>query len=76
MSKVDEILKEAAELPVEEKLVLAHRLLISSEPAISDEIERAWDLEIRDRIGRYDTGVSSSRPASDVFNDIRRRLQE
>lgn len=76
MKKVDEILKEAADLPVEDKLALAHKLLASSEPAVSHEIERAWDLEIRERIARYDAGETSARPASEVFSDIRRRLRE
>jgi len=76
MRRVEDILREASELPVEQRLSLAHKLLVSGEPATSDEIERAWDAEIRKRIDRYDAGESTARPASEVFDVIRRRLQE
>jgi hypothetical protein len=36
------------------------------EPHASEDVEHAWDLEIRDRIARYDRGESRSRPAGDV----------
>ena len=74
MSKIDELVREACELPGDQRLTLAHRLLASNEPPASDEIEQAWDVEIRERIKRFDEGRGKSRPASDVFADLDRRL--
>jgi hypothetical protein len=75
MTKVEKILKEASALPLDQRLTLVHRLLISTEPAALDEVDSAWDLEIRQRIERYDRGLSSSRPANDVFADLDRRMR-
>ena len=76
MSSIDRLLKEAVELPEDQRLTLAHRLLVSSEPPASDEIEHAWDAAIRDRIRRYDEGSTLARPAGDVFAELDRRLRK
>lgn len=72
---VTRLLQEAAQLPEDQRLTLAHRLLVAAEPPPSDEVEQAWDAEIRERIARYDRGETRSRPASDVFSDLTRRLE-
>ena len=75
MATVQQLLKEAALLPEDQRLTLVHRLLVACEPAVSEEVERAWDAEIRERIARHDRGEARSRSASDVFSDLDRRLQ-
>lgn len=74
MSKIDQLFKEACELPGDQRLTLAHRVLASNEPPPSDDVEQAWDVEIRGRIKRYDEGRGKSRSASEVFADLDRRL--
>ena len=74
MSKLDELVKEACELPGDQRLTLAHRVLAASEPQPSDEVEQAWDAEIRERIKKFDQGRGKARPASAVFADLDRRL--
>jgi putative addiction module component (TIGR02574 family) len=60
---LDQITKEAMDLPPQQKLALAGFLLESADTATADpEAEAAWEAEIRDRIqavkeGRL-TGVS------------------
>jgi hypothetical protein len=75
MSTMNKLLNEATHLPEDQRITLAHRLLMVGEPHTSEDVEYAWDLEIRDRIARYDRGESSSRLAGDVFSDIDRRLK-
>lgn len=75
MSTMNKILDEARHLPEDQRLALAHRLLTVGEPGFSEDIRQAWDLEIRERIARYDLGESKSRPANDVFRDIDKRLK-
>lgn len=75
MSTMNKILDEALHLPEDQRLALAHRLLTVDEPGFSEDIRQAWDLEIRERIARYDLGESKSRPANDVFRDIDKRLK-
>jgi hypothetical protein len=74
MSRIDELVKEACELPGDQRLTVAHRVLAASEPQPSDEVEQAWDVAIRERIKRYDEGQSKPRLASQVFADLDRRL--
>lgn len=51
---VDSIVAEAVQLPPDQRLILAHRILISVEPESSAAMDAAWDHEIRERIARYD----------------------
>ncbi len=74
MSSVDELLWEANKLPQDQRLTLAHRLLASGEPSVSEDVERAWDLLIRERIERYDQGKAASRSAGRVFAEVDRRF--
>jgi len=74
MSALDDIFSRARKLTPTQRLALAHRLLSSDEPATADEINEAWDREIRERITELDAGRSATRPASDVFNDIDQRF--
>lgn len=75
MNSINQILQEAIRLPEDQRLTLVNRLLTLSEPHISDNISHTWDLEIRDRIARYDQGEIRSRPAGKVFSDLDRRLK-
>ena len=74
MSKIDQLLKEACELPGDQRLTLAHRGLALNEPVLTEDVEQAWDVEIRERIRRFDEGRGQSRPAGEVFADLDRRL--
>ena len=72
---VETIIAEAIQLPPDQRLTLAHRILSSVEPAGSPENDVAWDKEIRERIARYDAGGVRSIPASEVFGELDRRLR-
>lgn len=74
MSSLDQILAEAERLPADQKLTLAYRLLASNEPEATPEVESAWEMEISERIRKYDDGVSVSFPAGKVFSELDRRL--
>ena len=76
MSSIDQLYEEAAQLPEDQKLTLAYRLLTSGEPPITDEIEQEWDVAIRDRIRRYEEGTAPSRSASEVFSDLDQKLSK
>lgn len=72
---VDTIVAEAVQLPPDQRLTLAHKILSSIEPERSTEIDAAWDHEIRDRIARYDAGGVQCIPATEVFAELDRRLR-
>ena len=70
MSSVKEILQEAIQLPEDQRFTLVHKLLTVGEPHPTDDVMRAWDMEIRNRIERYDREESHSRSADKVFKDL------
>jgi hypothetical protein len=74
MKTIEEILQEAEHLPLNQRLSLAHRLLVLSEPDASPDIDEAWDIAIRERIMRYDQGQTQSSPASEVFSELDNQL--
>lgn len=74
MNSLNHILQEASRLPEDQRLTLAHRLLTIGEPS-AEGTEHIWDVEIRDRIARYDRGEICSRPAGEVFSDLDQRLK-
>jgi len=75
MNSINQIFQKANNLPEDQRFTLVHRLLLMGEPDAVQEVEHAWDIEIRDRIARYDRGEIHSRPAGDVFSDLDRYLK-
>ncbi len=77
MSKTVESLAAAAlDLPSDQRLALAHRILTSVEPASSPALEEEWDAEIRDRIERLDSGALRAMSASDAFAAVDRAIRQ
>jgi putative addiction module component (TIGR02574 family) len=71
---VESLAKEAIELPPDQRLTLAQRILASVEPDETPAIDEAWEAEIRERIRRYDRRESKGISAAEVFADLNRRL--
>lgn len=69
---LDELSKKARSLPVEERAQLAQELLESVERDADPEVRAAWEVEIADRIARYERGEAKLVPAEDVFAAARR----
>jgi putative addiction module component (TIGR02574 family) len=72
---VETIVAEAVQLPPDQRLTLAHRILSSVEPERSPETDMAWEREIRERIACYDAGGAPGIPAAEVFAELDRRLR-
>jgi hypothetical protein len=74
MRTVNELLKDAVNLSEGDRLSLASQLLAYRTPADTRQVEAAWDVEIRERIKRYETGEAKLHQASDVFRDVDKLL--
>jgi len=59
---IEEITKEIVELPRHQRLALLRLLLDLDRPGTSDEIESAWDDEIRARVKAVDEGRAVGMP--------------
>lgn len=71
---IEDLAQCANELPPDQRFTLAQRILASVEPQEDGEIDMAWTAEIRERIGRYDSGETKGIPAAEVFAEVDRRL--
>lgn len=71
---LEEIAKDAMDLPPHQKLALAEFLLESADAEADPEAEAAWDSEIRDRIRAIDKGRVTGIAYEDVKRTAERRL--
>ena len=71
---LEQVTKEAMDLPPRQKLALAEFLLESAEAAADPEAEAAWDSEIRDRIRAIDEGRVAGVSYDDVMRSAEARL--
>ncbi|MDZ4289928.1 MAG: addiction module protein [Prosthecobacter sp.] len=71
---LEQVTKEAMDLPPRQQLALAEFLLESAEAAADPEAEAAWDVEIRDRICAIDEGRVTGVAYEDVMRAAERRL--
>lgn len=58
---------EALELPPDQRVTLAHRLLTSIDLDQESGAAEAWQQEIERRIQNYDQGLSKTVSAAEVF---------
>lgn len=71
---LEEVTKEAMDLPPRERLALASFLLESADEGCDPDAETAWDSEIRDRIRTIDEGRVIGIPSAEVMREAERRL--
>jgi putative addiction module component (TIGR02574 family) len=73
---LERLFAEALQLPSRDRAVLATRLIASldDEDEPGDEVERAWEEEIRRRVAEIDAGTEMI-PAEEVFAEARSRLR-
>jgi putative addiction module component (TIGR02574 family) len=69
---LDSITSKALELPEDQRITLANRILSS----IAPEHESEWDSEIQRRIEAYDNGETKAIPASEVFKKLDETLKK
>ena len=75
MKSLENLASEALLLPEEQRFTLAHRILSSVEPEAGARVEAAWDLEIRERIRRYDAGQTVVFSGQEVFAVLDKKLK-
>ena len=74
--KVTELLREAAELPENERAELAGRLLETLESEHEEGVEAAWAEEIERRVRQLDAGEVRTIPWEQVRSELYARLNE
>ena len=74
MNTLSELESQVLQLPEDQRVSLVNRILKSSEPSTSVDVEVAWNDEIIRRIKNLDAGVSERLSASEVFKDLEKQL--
>jgi putative addiction module component (TIGR02574 family) len=70
---VEELSRQALALSTAERVELAEKLLATVQ-AVDEEVEAAWDEEIKRRIAEIDDGSAKLIPAEEVFAELRRLI--
>jgi putative addiction module component (TIGR02574 family) len=73
-ASIEEITREVVELPRHQRLALVRLLLDLDQPGTSDEIESAWDEEIRARVKAVDEGRMVGIPYEEIKKEIAGRF--
>ena len=71
---VEELTARAKELPTEQRARLAEEILATLDPQ-DQEVDAAWDAEIRKRIEEIETGAVKTVPAEQAFAQVRQALR-
>jgi putative addiction module component (TIGR02574 family) len=74
METVDVLAEKVMQLPVGQRLTLAHRILASMDDHDDGEGHEEWDREIRARIERYDENPQSALAGPSVFEELDKKL--
>jgi putative addiction module component (TIGR02574 family) len=68
---VEELSRRARDLSPEERVQLAEEILATVHE-VDEEVDAAWDAEIRRRIDEVENGTARLIPAEEVFARLRR----
>lgn len=72
---LEEVVRDAMELPYEEREILIHRLFGDMQ-SVDPEIEKSWGDEADRRLDELLNGTVKGIPAEEVFAEVRKALNE
>jgi putative addiction module component (TIGR02574 family) len=75
MLKTNELIDEAMSLPIELRVQLIDKLLKSLNPSQA-EIDKLWALKAEKRVADIEAGKVQLIPGEEVFERIRKRLNQ
>ena len=73
-TSIEEITKEVVGLPRHQRLALVRLLLDLDNPGTSEEIDAAWDEEIRARVKAVDEGRVAGIPYEQIKKEMAERF--
>lgn len=74
-ASIEEIAKDVVELPRHQRPALIRLLLDLDQPGTREEVDRAWDEEIRARVKAVDEGRTAGIPYDQIKQDMANRFQ-
>ena len=74
VASIEEITKEVVDLPRHQRLALIRLLLDLDRPDSGEEIDAAWDAEIRARVKALDEGRVTGLPYDQIKKEMAERF--
>jgi len=74
-TRTDWFLKQALELSVEERALLAEQLILSLDPQADADVELAWQEEVARRLREVDEGRARAEPWEAVRARLRKSIR-
>ena len=72
----EKIYEQAINLPIDERLTLIEKLLISTNLPTQKDIDQAWSAEVERRCQALDRGEVKLISGNEVFEKIRKRFSK
>ncbi|OGC07834.1 hypothetical protein A2V82_15365 [candidate division KSB1 bacterium RBG_16_48_16] len=72
----EKIYEQALDLPIDDRLILIDKLLISTNLPTQDDIDQAWSKEVERRCQELDSGKARLIPGEEVFEKIKKRFSK
>ena len=72
----EKIYEQAINLPIDERLILMDKLLISNNLPTQDNIDLAWSTEVESRCQALDNGETKLVAGDKVFQKIHKRFSK
>ncbi len=70
---METLLSEALQMPLQERAIIAERLISSLDTAIDPDVETAWQQEVQNRLDRMEKGELTFLPWEEVRRQLRNR---
>lgn len=70
----DKIYEQALNLPINDRLSLIDKLLISTNLPTQDDIDHLWSIEVERRSQELESGKAKLVPGEEVFKKIKDRF--
>jgi putative addiction module component (TIGR02574 family) len=72
----EKIYEQALDLPIDDRLILIDKLLISTNLPTQNDIDQAWSKEVERRCQELDSGKARLIPGEEVFEKIKKRFSK
>lgn len=72
----EKIFEQALDLPINDRLILIDKLLISTNLPTQNDIDQAWVQEVERRYQEVNSGAAKLIPGEEVFRKIKKKFSK
>jgi len=70
----EKIYEQALDLPIDDRLILIDKLLVSTNLPTHEDIDQAWSIEVERRCQELDRGEAKLISGEEVFEKVKKRF--